>query len=262
MILSSNIFITNEDNMDLMARYSDNHFDVAFVDPEYGIGESSKNHKSRNTPIKQKNGSLLKANDPVYTKKEWDSKPPDDIFFHELKRVSKNQIIFGANYFKEIVGTPFKPPRRSEYSDFLKKYPKGWIIWDKVNGSNDFSDCELIFTTLDFDSFIVYYMWNGMMQGLEVSTELQKALIQIGDKSLNEKRIHPTQKPIKIYKWIINHLNLFGKSILDTNIGLMSIVIACYDANCKITGCDKETEYFLKGIERVKSHISQYQLFS
>lgn len=255
------IFLTCEDNMDLMARTDDEFFDVAIVDPEYGIGESSKNHKSRNTPIKQKNGTTLKSPQTEYQKKDWDNKPPEDVFFSELRRVSRNQVIFGANYFKSVVNETFKPPRRNQYQDFIEANPFGWIIWDKVNGSNDFNDCELIYTTYKFKSFVVYYMWNGMMQGQEVSTDLQKALIQIGNKKLNEKRIHPTQKPIKIYKWLINFLNLFGLKLLDTNIGLMSIVIACYDAECEITGCDKEIDYFEKGTARVLNHINQFQIF-
>lgn len=258
---NNGITISCEDNMDLMARYPNKYFDVAVIDPEYGIGESSKNHKSRNTAIVQKNGSKLKAKDSNYTKKHWDNKPPSDDFFNEIKRVSINQVIFGANYFSQIIKNTCKPPRRNEYDDFIKQNPKGFIIWDKVNGSNDFNDCEIIYTSYHFDSFVLYYMWNGMMQGVDVSTDLQKALIQIGDKSLNEKRFHPTQKPIKLIKWIFNYLNIFNLKVLDTNTGLMVVVLVSIDAECEIVACDKEEEYFNKGIQRVKNHVSQTKLF-
>lgn len=258
---NNGITISCEDNMELMARYPNKYFDVAVIDPEYGIGESSKNHKSRNTAIVQKNGSKLKAKYSNYTKKHWDNKPPSDDFFNEIKRVSTNQVIFGANYFSQIIKNTCKPPRRNEYDDFIKQNPKGFIIWDKVNGSNDFNDCEIIYTSYDFDSFVLYYMWSGMMQGINVSTDLQKALIQIGDKSLNEKRLHPTQKPIKLIKWIFNFLNIFNLKVIDTNTGLMVVVLVSIDAECEIVACDKEEEYFNKGIQRVKNHVSQTKLF-
>lgn len=258
---NNGITISCEDNMELMERYPNKYFDVAVIDPEYGIGESSKNHKSRNTAIVQKNGSKLKTKDSNYTKKHWDNKPPSDDFFNEIKRVSINQVIFGANYFSQIIKNTCKPPRRNEYDYFLKQNPKGFIIWDKVNGSNDFNDCEIIYTSYDFDSFVLYYMWNGMMQGVDVSTDLQKALIQIGDKSLNEKRLHPTQKPIKLIKWIFNFLNIFNLKVLDTNTGLMVVVLVSIDAECEIVACDKEEEYFNKGIQRVKNHVSQLKMF-
>ena len=97
--------------------------------------------------------------------------------------------------------------------------------------------------------------------GLEVSTDLQKALIQIGDKSLNEKRLHPTQKPLKLIKWLFNFLNIFNLKVLDTNTGLMGTVITAIEANCEIVACDKEIEYFQKGIQRVKNHLSEPKLF-
>lgn len=262
MNLTENIRVFNCGYLALMKNMPDNFTDVAVLDPEYGIGESSKNHKSRNTPVKQKNGKKLQPKSSSYNKKDWDSKPPDDIFFSEVKRVSINQVIFGANYFTQIVGETFKPPRRENYNDFIKKHPTGWIIWDKVNGSNDFSDCELIYTTFNFSTFVVYYMWNGMMQGEEVSTDLNKAKIQIGNKQLNEKRQHPTQKPVKIYKWLFYFFNLFGQSILDTNLGLFSIVMAAHDANCTLYGCDIDEEYFDKGIKRVEPYLRQKSLFN
>lgn len=262
MHLAENIIAFNCGNLALMKNVENIFFDVAVVDPEYGIGESSKNHKSRNTAIKQKNGAKLKAKDPVYTKKDWDNKPPDDLFFSEIVRVSQDQVIFGANYFTQIVGEVFKPPRRDNYSEFISQHSTGWIIWDKVNGTNDFSDCELIYTTFDFPTFVVYYMWNGMMQGEEVSRDFNKANRQIGDKSLNEKRLHPTQKPIKIYKWLFRELNLFGLKVLDTNLGVGSIIIAAYDANCFFIGCDTEEEYFNSTVKRVTPYLRQKSLFN
>lgn len=175
------------DNVTLMKAYSDKCFGLAPVDPEYGIGESNKNHASRNTPIKQKNGAILRAPGPKYKQATWDNEPPSDIFFEELFRVSRNQIIWGANYFRQIVGTPFKPPRRNDWPNFIDKHPTGWIIWDKVNGDNDFNDCELAWTSYDRPTYILPYMWNGMMQAVSID----KPYVQQGNKSLNERRIHP-----------------------------------------------------------------------
>ena len=261
---NNRITISCEDNMDLMARYSDKYFDVAVIDPEYGINVGNMAYlKEVKTTVTQKNGTKLNANKKKtpYTKKNWDNKPPSDNFFNEIKRVSINQVIFGANYFSQIIKNTCKPPRRNEYDDFIKQNPKGFIIWDKVNGSNDFNDCEIIYTSYNFDSFVLYYMWSGMMQGINVSTDLQKALIQIGDKSLNEKRLHPTQKPIKLIKWIFNFLNIFNLKVIDTNTGLMVVVLVSIDAECEIVACDKEEEYFNKGIQRVKNHVSQLKMF-
>lgn len=245
------------DCMKFMSTQSDKFATLGAVDPEYGIGESSKNHASRNTPIKQKNGITLKAPSTKYKKKFWDSKPPADEYFKELQRVSVFQLIFGANYFKYIVGTPFNPPRRKDFTSFLKEHPTGWIIWDKVNGTSDFNDCELIYTTFDFESFVLPYMWAGMMQGRSISegTTMQ------GNKKLNEKRIHPTQKPILIYKYLFNKFLVPGNNIYDSHLGSGSSRIAAHDLNLDFVGNEIDPEIFNDQERRFSRHTAQGVIF-
>jgi len=250
------IEITTECNMDLMGRYEDKYFPIAIIDPQFGIGESSKNHKSRNTPIKQKDGSYLKAPESNYSKKKWDDKPANTDFFNEIIRVSQQQVVFGGNYFRRLIGFTCKPPRRSEYSDFIIRNPKGYIIWDKINGSNDFNDCEVIYTSFNFDSFVVYYMWNGMMQGVEVSTDFSVANKQIGNKKLNEKRMHPTHKPSKIYFWLFEFIYSLGfcfETVLDTNVGQGTIILPCLAKNINLIACDIDEEYTSIAKQRINS---------
>lgn len=127
------------DCMDFMNKQPSGPFSVGIPDPPYGIGESSKNHKSRNTPIVQKNGSVMHTKQPDYGKSDWDAEIPPPEYFIELFRVTIHQIIWGANYFPPICGAAFKTPRRNEYGQFIKDHPTNWIIWDKVNSTNDFN---------------------------------------------------------------------------------------------------------------------------
>ena len=150
--------ITNEDNMELMARYPDKYFDLAIVDPPYGIGEDgAKNHSRGNA-----------ARPTMYTAKKWDSSAPPKEYFNELFRVSKNVIIWGANHFIENI------PNQNSSS---------WVVWDKQNGDNDFADCELAWTNHKKAVRKFEFKWAGMLQG---------------DMKNKETRIHPTQKPIKL----------------------------------------------------------------
>lgn len=255
----------------LMARYPDNYFDLAIVDPPYGIGEAGKNHKSRNTIVRQKDGvSMRRCPSTNYTQKNWDDKPADESYFNELKRVSKNQIVFGGNYFKELMPV-CKSPRRNEYDGFIKKNPNGVIIWDKVNGTNDFNDCEIIWTSFDFSSYVIKYMWAGMMQGVSVVS----GTVMQGNKQLNKKRIHPTQKPTALYRWLLNEYSNPTFKVLDTNFGSGSLGIAFeemivtwlsqgYDAkNAELIACDLDEEYYYKSISRIRSHhYSKLNLFA
>lgn len=257
MKITDRIEITNEDNMDLMARYPDKHFDLAIVDPPYGIGESGKNHKSRNTLVRQKDGiRMRRCPSTSYIRKDWDDEPAGGVYFKELQRVTRNQIVFGGNYFKELMLLR-KPPRREDYQAFLKLYPYGIIVWDKVNGSNDFNDCEIIWTSFDFPSFVLPYMWAGMMQGVSI---LSGTVMQ-GNKNLNEKRIHPTQKPVVLYKWLLSKYAKQGDRILDTHLGSGSIAIACHDFGFELTACELDKDYYKAAIERIKKHTAQGSLF-
>lgn len=262
MKITENIFLNNFDSTLVLPFLPDKKYDLVIDDSEYGIGESSKNHKSRNTAIKQKNGAKLKAKNPEYGVFNWDDKRPDSDYFFHLLRVSKNQIIFGANYFQEFISAVRKPLRRNEYEDFIKTNPVGWVIWDKMNGDNDFSDCEMIWTSFDKPTIVIYYMWSGMMQGLCVSTDFEKANVQIGNKKLNEKRKHPTQKPVKIYDWILFNYSNPGDRIADFKGGHCSIGISAHNSenNLKIDIFEKEKLIYNKALFRLLTHVSQQKL--
>lgn len=238
MKVTDKITITNEDNMELMYRYPNNYFDLAIVDLEYCIGASKPSKKPNK--IKQKNGSILNVKSSNYTHKDWDFKKSSNKYLEELFRVSKKQIIFGGNYYG-LEG--------------------GYLVWDKLNGECDQFGCELAWLSFTKRTDIVYYMWSGMFQGLTAGKDIRKCLIQNGNKKENELRIHPTQKPVKLYKYLFEEYAKQGDKILDTHLGSMSIAIACHDYGFELTGCELDEEYYKKGIKRVKNHVSQQRLF-
>jgi site-specific DNA-methyltransferase (adenine-specific) len=215
------ITITNEDNMLIMARYPDKYFDLAIVDPPYGIGEDGAKNHSRNG----------RAKSTKYTAKNWDKNISNLDYFIELKRVSKNQIIWGANHFIENI-----PNANSS----------AWIVWDKMNAENDFSTCELAYTTFKKGVRKFKFLWSGYWQG---------------DMKNKEKRIHPTQKPVKLYKWILDKYANKGEKILDTHLGSGSIAIACHDYGFDLTACELDTEYYNSALKRYNNHIQQIKLF-
>ena len=221
MQVTDKITITNEDNMILMARYPDNYFELAIVDPPYGIGESNKQRK--NTPSKKWKSA---KNDIQYIKKDWDNDVPNKQYFNELKRVSKNQIIWGGNYMTE-----FLPPKM------------GWIFWDKKTGDSDFSDGELAWTSFDKALRKFEWLWSGFK------------------KQQPEERMHPTQKPVALYKWILDKYAKQGDKILDTHLGSGSIAIACHDYKYELTACELDKEYYDKAIQRITNHTNQQKLF-
>ena len=235
MKVTNRIEITNEDNMLLMARYPDNYFDLAIVDPPYGIGEDgSKNHtRVKRVTIGGKESKSKRKTIATDYKAFFgnDTNPSSKEFFKELFRVSRNQIIWGANHFIENL-----PYQNSSC----------WIIWDKENGGSDFADCEMAFTSFKSAVRKFTFRWNGMLQG---------------DMSNKEIRIHPTQKPVSLYKWILDKYAKQGDKILDTHIGSMSIAIACHDYGFDLTGCELDTHYYEKGLKKVNDHISQLNLF-
>jgi site-specific DNA-methyltransferase (adenine-specific) len=145
------------------------------MDPPYGRGESGGRRRDGDVP--QKNGASLRVKAHFHQKKDWDKAPPDDSVFDEAIRVSKNQIIFGCNYYPRNFGP-------------------GRIIWDKVNDGSDQSDCEIAYQSFDSKVHLFRYMWRGMMQGKSAT----EGMLQQGNKKLNEKLIHPTQKPVILLK--------------------------------------------------------------
>ena len=231
--------ITNEDNMLLMARYPDNYFDLAIVDPPYGINVSKMAYtQEEGRSCKQKNGKRLVVSKLKYKFKDWDSSPPDNNYFDELIRVSKNQIIWGVNYMPYNLNG-------------------GRIVWNKMNGENSFGDGEIAYCSLQNKVTIFDFIWSGMIQG----SSAVKGNIQQGNKKLNEKRIHPTQKPILLYKWLLDKYSKENDKILDTHLGSGSIAIACHDYGFDLTACELDKEYFDKAMQRINNHVAQQKLF-
>lgn len=228
------------DCMDYMATLEDGAYDLAICDPEYGIGADKPSIKPEY--VKQKNGKMLYVNSNRYKHKDWDSKPPEKAYFDELKRVSKNQIIWGVNYF--------------DYS-----LTGGRIVWDKLNGESDQFGCEIAYNSLNRRTDIVRFMWQGMFQGVYCGVDIQRAFKQQGNKSLNEKRIHPTQKPVQLYKWLLDNYAKQGDKILDTHGGSFSHAIACHDLGFDLTIMEKDEGYFNQATERLKLHQRQLTLF-
>ena len=209
MQVTEKIYIENCDNMELMARYPDKWFDLAIVDPPYGIGASE---------MTMGNGKNKKYNKG----KNWDNSTPSELYFNELFRVSKNQIIWGGNYFELPLNN-------------------NWIIWDKLNPNLSFSEAELA--------------WCSIKNNIRIF----KRLSTLPDCDI--KKQHPTQKPIKLYKWLLDKYAKEGDKILDTHLGSMSIAIACHDYGFELTGCELDSEYYEKGIKRVQNHVAQGKLF-
>jgi site-specific DNA-methyltransferase (adenine-specific) len=223
--------------MVLMSRYADKYFDLAIVDPPYGIGADKPSKKPEY--VTQKNGDKLKVESNKYVHKNWDETIPKEDYFRELFRVSKNQIIWGANYFG---------------------FSGGYIVWDKLNGNSDQFGCELAWQSFNKRTDIVYFLWQGMFQGVYCGKEVTKALVQQGNKSLNEKRFHPTQKPVTLYKWLLKNYAIQGDKILDTHLGSGSIAIACHDLGFDLTACELDSDYFKASIKRLSEHQQQLKL--
>lgn len=223
----------NMDCMDGMKQFPDKYFDLAIVDPVYGDVKAGGYMTG-----KSKGGVALY---PEYDYSIWNQPKTDKAYFDELFRVSKNQIVFGGNYFAKEIG------RNSSC----------WIVWDKCNGNTYWADCELAWTSFDKAVRLFRYMWSGMMQG----SSIEHGEIVQGNKALNEKRIHPTQKPVALYNWIIREFAQPGWKLLDTHVGSGSSLIAFVDAGMDFVGFEKEKSYYEKSAERLKQHRAQITLF-
>ncbi len=234
--------------MTVMARYPDKYFDLGIVDPVYGIdGNSHRKNKSR--------GKATKATD--YHNALWSQERTNGEYFTLLFQKTKDQIIFGGNYFPEL-GPVFKTPRRTEIVEWIKDNPFGWVVWDKCNGTTSFNDYELIWTSFKRPTIVYKFMWNGMLQG----TGIYSGSVMQGKKSLNEKRIHPTQKPIPLYKWILINYASPEMKIIDTHLGSGSNAISCYDFKInEFISCEIETKYYAQTLKRYKDYIAQISLF-
>ena len=203
----------NADCMDVMKQYPDKFFSLAIVDPPYFSGPERRGfYGCRNSPIGVKR--------TYHISQHWEA--PDKSYFNELFRVSKNQIIWGCNYFNYT-------------------FPgSGRIIWDKCNGKSSFSDCEIAFCSLHKSVRLFRFMWNGMMQGKSIA----EGHIMQGNKKLNEKRIHPTQKPVALYEWLLERYAKSGDIILDTHVGSASSLVACKELGFDYVGCEIDSYYY------------------
>ena len=205
--------ITNEDNMDLMARYKDNYFDLAIVDPPYGIARFGNRGELSNRLCKS-----AKLN-------EWDTKPSPE-YFEELFRVSKNLIIWGANNFT----LP-----ESEY----------FLIWDKHQTVDNFASAEYAWTNCKKPAKVFRYSIHKTMS----------------DRKSEGGKIHPTQKPVKLYEWLLMNYAKENDKILDTHLGSGSIALACHNLGYDLTACELDKEYFDAAMKRLKEHQQQLTMF-
>lgn len=194
--------------MELMSRYPDNYFELAIVDPPYGLSYESRVFKDS---------------------KKWDDNIPPKEYFTELLRVSKNQIIWGGNFFLDYLGAT-----------------KSMIVWDKKDTArNGLWKSELAWCSTDKGSYIYRHKQIGKRGFYIVECE----------------RIHPTQKPVALYKWLLDNYAKQGDKILDTHLGSGSIAIACHDYGFELTACELDEEYYQSAIKRIQNHVSQLKLF-
>ena len=205
----------NIDCMLGMAQYPDKYFDLAIVDPPYGIGADVKNSIQK---LQSNKSASLSKN---YGDQKWDSNIPNESYFNELKRISKEQIIWGANYYG-LIG--------------------GYIYWRKnvtmpTYSSGELAYCSMINKIEEFE-----YTWHGMLQQ---------------DMKNKEIRIHPTQKPIALYKWLLSKYAKEGDKILDTHVGSASSIIACIDMGFSVVGYELDKDYFDMANKRIDDYLKQ-----
>jgi len=212
------VTIHNQDCMEAMREMSDNEFDLAIVDPPYEILNKkniiTKTHKNGTKTINKNHKPIL-----------WDIKP-NKKYFKELKRVTNNFILFGANYFVEYINNS-----------------SSWICWDKkVSNDVHLASAEFIYTTFSSSSKIIKISPFDNLRG-------------------GKDRVHPTQKPVKLYEWILINYAKEGDRILDTHLGSGSIAIACHNLGYDLTGYEIDTDYYNSALKRYKDHIKQLTLF-
>ena len=207
--------------MELMKRYKDNYFDLAIVDPPYGIDADNKNNGKHS----DRHEKTSKAKINTYKKTNWDNSIPTDEYFAELKRVSKKQIIWGANFFNLQGGMLYWHKRVT-----MQTYSQGELAWLSWLNKVDFVDIA----------------WHGMIQY---------------DMKNKEDRIHPTQKPVRLYEWLLDNYAKEGDKILDTHLGSGSIAIACHNRKFDLTACELDEEYYEAAMKRIETHKRQLTMF-
>lgn len=217
------IELLNTDCMDYMREQPNNSFDLAIVDPPYGIGAGKNGFSTIGNDAK---GLAVRKD---YGAKDWDAAIPGFKYFHEVQRVSKNQIIWGGNYFLDHLGAT-----------------SCFIVWDKENGTWSNADCELAWTSFKTAVRKYSYRWNGMLQG---------------DMKNKEERIHPTQKPVKLYEWLLTKYSEPGQRIIDTHLGSGSSAIAAHYFGVDFVGTEIDVDYFERAKSRFQLETAQHALF-
>lgn len=218
-----------------MARYPDNYFDLAIVDPPYGIGASKQSASS--SKMKGRKNSVIKRS--TLKSKDWDNETPTKEYFNELFRVSKEQIIWGGNYFElPLINS--------------------WLIWNKLQLLETRSDGEMAWTSFKRPLKIVPLLQDGFKRGQNVGYNQP---VIYNEPFSGKQTIHPTQKPVALYKWLLDKYAKQGDKILDTHLGSGSIAIACHDYGFELTACELDKEYFDKAMERLNNHMAQQKLF-
>lgn len=232
------IELLNIDCMEYMATQPDNSFDLAIVDPPYGLGEAGRRSGGRGSKggapkfwgTKNRNTRGTAIPSTQFEIKDWDDEPPPIEYFEELCRVSKNQIIWGANHF----------------IDRIPKASPCWIVWDKDNSTSNFADCELAYASFKTAVRLFKFRWAGMLQG---------------NMANKEKRIHPTQKPVALYSWLLEKYAKPGQRILDTHLGSGSHAIAAYKAGVEFVGTELDPDYFADAEAWYQKETAQQNLF-
>ena len=215
------INIYNKDCLKALKEMQDNQFDLAIVDPPYGLGM----------------GGNLNVNAKVnYENKNWDTEIPSNEYFDELKRISKNQIVWGGNYFPHL----------------WQEGCKGFICWNKLNHHDNRADVEMAWNSFNKLAKYVEYMWDGNRYGTKGNIK------GVGKPTI---RIHPTEKPVYLYEWLLMNYAKEGDKILDTHLGSGSIAIACHNLGYDLEGYELDKEYFDNAIKRLKQHQAQTTLF-
>lgn len=211
----------NTDCISALKAMPDKCIDLAVIDPPYGINEDGSKNATRGKLAISKDYKPYVGNDKT---------PPDDEYFNELFRVSKHQIIWGANHFIS----------RIPYDSHC------WIVWDKENGANDFADCELAWTNFDSAVRLFRFRWSGFLQG---------------DMKHKETRIHPNQKPVALYKWIFSRYAKPGMTFLDTHVGSASSLIAAHDMGLRFIGFELDEYYYKQSKVRLDEHTQQMNIY-
>ncbi len=211
------------DCMDVMKTFPDGHFDLAIVDPPYGIERFKKGFGTTRFKMDSRT-----AKDGL----KWDNAPADE-YFQEVQRVARNQIVWGANYFPQLWVKPCK----------------GFIYWAKSNPVANFADGEMAWTSFDTPARQFDYAWGGLSDGVVGRNKTQKS-------------IHPTQKPVRLYDWLLANYAKPGERILDTHMGSGSIAIACHYRGHPLTACEIDADYYAAAVERIQRETRQLSLFT